>query len=284
MPLAYLRNTLGKNILIIEDNAQWLPGSDTFTDKLAKKPNELFDRSFENADMSIVSFGRGKPVNLLGGGALFLHNKMLSDFFKKATRLITDTVPALVGDHKSTTSIKYQLKARLFNLFCTPIFYGLATKLPFLSIGKTTFYPLINIEPMDNDQRLLLSSAVDSYMNFFPKAEQKLRQSLSQNKMATQTNNRLLRYPLLCRSKSERDLLIKKLNHAGIGASPFYDALLPDIEGVDTKLKQYSTISHAKVLSEKMLTLPIHQGISPECVNLMVVIIKNELQISDGVT
>ncbi|WP_334013450.1 DegT/DnrJ/EryC1/StrS family aminotransferase [Alteromonas sp. S167] len=284
MPLAYLRNRLGKNILIIEDNAQWLPSSNSRTEAPAKKPIELFDSSFENADMSIVSFGRGKPVNLLGGGALFLHNKALSDFFKQAIHYNINTVPSLVGDDEFTTSIKYQLNARLFNLLCTPIFYRLATKLPFLSVGKTAFHPLIKIEPMGDDQRLLLSSAVDRYLDFFPMAEHKLRRSLPQNKIAAQTNNRLLRYPLLCRSKSERDLLIKKLNRSGIGASPFYNALLTDIEGVDTKLKQYSTVSHAKVLSENMLTLPIHQGMSPACVDLMVMTIKNELQILESVT
>ncbi|WP_100643198.1 DegT/DnrJ/EryC1/StrS family aminotransferase [Alteromonas facilis] len=282
MPINALRNTVGNELIIIEDNAQWLPSSTAKPVIENSGQTRFFDDSFEPIDMSIVSFGRGKPVNLLGGGALFLHNSSLTTVFES----LTDALGHVQIAKKASTdniSLKYRLKASLFNFLCSPLIYGAVARLPFLSIGETKFHPLMSIEALGNDQKQLLVSAIKAYLAHEPKAEVKLRKLKPDNKMAEQTHNRLLRYPLLCFSKTERDALIRKLSLAGIGASPFYNALLPEIDDVDSKVKRYAEIKHAKVLADKMLTLPVHPGISTNHVDVMISNLDNVLPTSMSV-
>ena len=145
--------------------------------------------------------------------------------------------------------------------------YGLVSKLPYLSLGQTVFHPLNGIERLDSDREGMITSAISAYRDLPTDKEARLRKAIPQKGLLVGCNNRLLRYPVICISKAARDSLFNKLIDAGIGASKFYDSLLMEIEGVDSKVKMYTKIENAKIFSEQLITLPLHAGMSDQYVD-----------------
>ena len=78
-----------KDILLIEDNAQWFP--------------ELNNSDHLTGDFICLSFGRGKPVSLLGGGCLLV----------KETILQNDPIEDLIK-----TIVHQNNDSKFFGFFC----------------------------------------------------------------------------------------------------------------------------------------------------------------------
>lgn len=252
LPLADIRAQLPAKCLVIEDNAQWFPDvimSDIVDS--AKKAFDYTDTNLKHADMSIVSFGRGKPVNLLGGGAAFLHNTELQRHFDSIAIGPADKVPV----HK------FEIKAHGFNALLHPSLYGGLTKLP-LGLGETVYHALEDIKAMDETRQQRVRRAIVCYRVLSTYAEDRLRKCFPGNPLLINVKERLLRYPLLFTDKASRDSACKVLADSGLGASTFYNAVLPDIAGLPPETEVRGEIQHATVFAERMLTLPVHPGVS----------------------
>ena len=117
----------GSAIVLIEDSAQAFPDTERGT--------------FWQGDLVVVSFGRGKPVTLLGGGAVLYRDSRYAEF------LPDDEIHGVVP---SGHPLALRLQAMLYNLLLSPRLYWIPQALPFLHLGETRYHPLERILPMDD--------------------------------------------------------------------------------------------------------------------------------------
>jgi len=235
------------DVVLIEDSAQYFPGKDEQIDL--------------QGDLVVFSFGRGKPVSLLGGGAVLAKETSLFDLLPKA-----QIKPATLSQRFSVG-----LKARLYNAMISPFLYWLPQALPFLHLGETRYHILPDIEAMDQVRADLLASNISCYqadarakgrcekistiLNSFDKVI-----DLPQV-CAMKRNRRLLRYPVLVVA-AERDQIYGKLHQAGLGVSIMYPASLPEINGLNHIFDKDHNFPNAQSFASRLITLPVHSSVS----------------------
>ncbi|RLA21594.1 MAG: hypothetical protein DRQ62_09345, partial [Gammaproteobacteria bacterium] len=130
---AQLREQAEKNnVVLIEDSAQYFPGGEEQQDW--------------QGDLIVFSFGRGKPVSLLGGGAVLANAEPLLELLPQPKKSITTFRQRLT----------YNLKVKLYNAIILPSLYWLPQSLPFLHLGETRYHTLQAIEVMDQQYMDLL--------------------------------------------------------------------------------------------------------------------------------
>lgn len=241
-------------IALVEDDAQWfpepLPGADL------------------RGDAVCLSFGRGKPVSLLGGGMLLLREAFLqTDALATLARAIA--APSVDG--------RLMLKARLYNLLLSPYLYPAINRNPLFKLGRTVFKPLAAARGLDARRQQLLRANIHDYLARPQRAAEQLRAGLSREKnlplLLASRGARLLRYPVLCRDAAERDALLGRLQRAGLGATALYQRHMPEVEGVGDQVEVRVALDGAREFAGRLLTLPVHAGVMARDVGKMLEII-----------
>ena len=248
--LAQLRKILAAypSALLIEDDAQWFP--------------EPFPAATLHGDMVCLSFGRGKPVSLLGGGVLLIANTLeLPD--------ISDVVQAA-----EEAGSAFPAKALIYNALLSPWLYGPVSKLPFLQVGVTKLKTLSAIRAMDARRKKLLAANIQAYLSRSQRCADAIAAELPAvvvdlTTCARERAGRWLRYPILLPNREIRDAALQKLQCAGLGATALYQAVLPDIEGVAVHVVVSGTLVGAKQFAGRLLTLPVHDGVTATDVKRM---------------
>ena len=230
------------DLTLIEDLAQWFPEPDT---------------SSVQGDVAIVSFGRGKPVSVLGGGALLVKN---SNDVAHAIQVSSPTKASL------TDNIKYAIKTSIYNTLISPLWYWLPNKLPFLKLGETHFDPLTEVNGISGAASRLLNRNKALY--FSRKKEQESLSKILMNTLQgfvnlpveTDTLNasRLLRYPILLKSLEDKQRLLEQLKHLGV--SPLYPKPLFEFSELEGRLKLISQYPNSKDFCNRLLTFPVYEG------------------------
>ncbi len=226
---------------LIEDNAQWFPA--------AASEVEF------NADYVTFSFGRGKPMSLLGGGLLC------------AKRPVVASAVARI-EKSAQPSRLLPLKIAAYNLLLKPQLYQLLNRNPLLRLGETRYVPLDYIAQFDSYRRALVTANFilhsarnnDLSQSFDSVVLAGGLQQLDQNCAARQMP--LLRYPLLCPDEKMRDQLLAQLSSAGLGASPMYAAAIDQIAGVDNLITVPEPLHNARHFAQRFMTLPVHRQVS----------------------
>ena len=239
--LRTLISDLNLRARVIEDNAQWFPA-------------EIGSMQFKS-DYVTFSFGRGKPMSLLGGGLLWAKEPVAAN----AAAHIESSV------HSSFT---LKLKIAAYNLLLKPQFYRLLNRNPWLRLGETRYVPLEKIEALDAYRRTLLSVNFTRYSNRENRLSQLINKTVIDCGVQTLSDHcasrqkRLLRYPLLCPESDIRDRLLAQLNIAGLGASPMYAAAIDQIAGVDGLVIVPHALVNAKNFAGRFMTLPVHEQVT----------------------
>lgn len=248
-------------LVFIEDSAQLFPGRE--------------QEPIWKGDMVVLSFGRGKPVSLLGGGAVLTAAETLHRQLPR---------PGPRG-HSAAQRRRFRLYARLYNLLRKPRLFWLPSALPWLGLGATQYQPLDEITAMDPERERLLPGSVAAYRRRCDAAQEQLAAGLARLPRGSGILDlaqacggehvpRLLRYPLLCRGRGQRDTLLGRLDAEGLGASAMYPAALPDIPGVDTAwLSGDAALPQARAFASRVLTLPVHGDVPPRRVDRMLELI-----------
>lgn len=255
--LAELRDLLQQwpRVALVEDDAQWFP-------------EPLADAALEG-DAVCLSFGRGKPVSLLGGGALLLRE---------------DRFPAAVGAALADSigpappASLFALKVHLYNMLSQPSLYAVIDRNPLLRLGQTVFKPLLAATALDERRQQLLRANIERYLARPRAAAQWLHAGLPREKdlpaQLVARSARLLRYPLLCSDLRERDELLGRLREAGLGATALYQRIMPEVEGVNDQVEARVALTGARAFADRLLTLPVHAGVSEADVARMLAIIQ----------
>jgi len=251
---------VGREIALIEDNAQWFP------------EEYLFEIERSPADFILTSFGRGKPVNLLGGGLL------LSKTIFTAQLKVMQAEYSLSAPKKcnAVVALGFRLKSILFNAFLTPTGYGILSRLPFLDIGATKYHSLSAITSMDEVRRRFLPLNLRQRIEQDRSIEAYYHNVLDEGGVhslpvsLSERCGRLLRYPVLVDTELTRKYLIE----SKLGASPFYGKPLITIDGISALAIGEPNPTGARKFSERLLTFPVHSAVHQKHVDGLTKIIQ----------
>jgi dTDP-4-amino-4,6-dideoxygalactose transaminase len=226
---------------IIEDAAQSLPSW------FRGRPSAPL------ADARILSFGKGKPLSLLGGGALLLRSE------------VSDPI-GQVSKQKRKPGLR--LKIACYNQLLKPRLYYWLNHNPFFKPGQTHLNTLKEIYAMDSVQLALLPANLHRYLRRPRDVETLYRDQLSQTSLGlllqqgARKDSPLLRLPLLCSNSSVRDRLLSNLNTRGLGASSMYKRELVAINNVAAVCKYTDNMANAAQFAQRLITLPLHAGVT----------------------
>lgn len=239
-----------RDVLLIEDSAQCFPPD------CAREPV---------ADCAVLSFGRGKPINLMGGGALLVRG----DYRASATeKLFALPVKPLHIDWK------WAARRYLFNFLLGRFGYGLLRRVPFLGLGSTVYKPLASISRLtlpdglveagirgaEKRPRVALNYVRE--LEFLERSGWKPFMNKEVSKEA-RTGQVTLRYGILAPDRGTRDRAIAALAGKGIDANAFYERSLPAIEGVPGDLVgSVGDYPNAALFADRLITLPSHEDVT----------------------
>ncbi|MDC0661936.1 DegT/DnrJ/EryC1/StrS family aminotransferase [Marinobacter sp. SS21] len=237
-------------IALIEDAAQMFPPASS---------HDPF------ADFVVLSFGRGKPVNLLGGGALLI---------RRAKGMGSILPPPGLAQIKHPLGLAWHVKRWLFNVLLSRWCYGVLSRIPAFGVGLTRFQPLTRIEQWCLKPEIL-NAGLNRYwsQNLLHRRYDAEFQvlvakgwALLQPEFGAVPEGDVyprLRYALLAPNQSLRDRVLKALNNNGIGANALYEKPLTAIDGVApllrTPLVHYPS---AQKFADRLITLPTHEDVS----------------------
>ncbi|HCS64608.1 MAG TPA: hypothetical protein DIW64_11315 [Cellvibrio sp.] len=242
--LAELRGliaSLGLRTRLIEDNAQWFP---------TQKNEAIFE-----SDYVVFSFGRGKPLSLLGGGLLL------------AAAPLSSHVQQQIAPSPSVSAL-LPLKIRAYNWLLQPQLYLLLNRNPLLHLGQTKYVALEKIAALDHFRVSLLSENFHRYTKRSTDIVDVYTAAVAVNglqRMASLESaraRRLLRYPLLCASAAGRDKLLARLQKEGLGATPMYPAAIDAISGVEGRVSVPAALDNARHFAQCFISLPTHAGVT----------------------
>ena len=248
-----------KELVLIEDSAQYFPG----------------DRAEQDwqGDLTVLSFGRGKPVSLLGGGAVLCNNPAMAE-------LLPDFQHSSVS---AKERVLYKLKARLYNAMISPTLYWLPQALPFLHLGETRYHTLPEIKAMDKQRFGLLATNIRCYQgdNNADYRTEMISLMLERHKAVVNLpricnaplNRRLLRYPILL-DAADRNRIYQNLKRAGLGASLMYPTSLPKVAGLNGLLDDKQRLPNAEAFASQLITLPTHSQMNEKDIDKIDAILK----------
>lgn len=229
------------SIPIIQDSAQYLP----------REPHDWIGKYI------VLSFGRGKPLNLLHGGALVL--------------------PTGEGSPPSAHPAPYTTRERLlssrtaaaaFNTLTWPAIYRLLSALPGTGLGEVIYKPLINPERLSERFEGRVASAFEGYRQT-PSYRRDIWTTALEEWSAFEIlplehptlphQSEPLRLPLLAPNQAARDQLVDSLNRAGLGASRFYGNALTEVSAIPELVKLQGPFPNARKMADRLFTLPTHK-------------------------
>ena len=239
-----IRGTIaGTGIVLIQDSAQALP-----------PPTD----AHWLGDYVVLSFGRGKPVSLLHGGATLVREDGLARALPLPSR------QAAAGPGR----LRMASRAKLYNLLSSAWLYWLPAGLPFLGLGETRYRPLTSIESADP---LLMEWLPVNVRAHWRRGDE--RQRAIHDMLTESADNRivdlpwacagdapaflLLRYPILVSDPVVRRRLFRCLGRCGLGASMMYPSALPGVPGMG-RLFEGVSCPQADAFARKIVTLPVH--------------------------
>ena len=241
------------DVLLIEDNAQWYP-------EPARMPALA-------GDLVCLSFGRGKPVSLLGGGALLIRTSQNTD------------IPAIQPAPEAGAALA--IKAQVFNAVLNRRLYALVNRNPLFELGKTVFKPLEYIQALDTRRSCALSAAAARHVRLSRWTENAWARVFAELSLPERLSvdpercGRLLRYPILCRDRAQRDRLWQALDAEGLGVSAMYRVALPEVSGVAGKFRLAGDCVNARDFADRLLTLPVHEGVTHSDIDRTIAVIDN---------
>ena len=234
-----------KRITLIQDSAQYLPRI-----------------SIEwPGDYVILSFGRGKPMNLLYGGALIAPGSgdthpHQSPHYSARDRLLASRAAAIA-----------------FNVLTRPHAYRLVSALPGTGLGDVIYRPLHDEAPLPERACERVGAAFELY-----RARRSYRRDIWAYAIdewstlgieelscpGSPPQNEPLRLALLAPDRTARDILVDALNRYHLGASRFYGADLTRIAGIPELVRSQGPFPHASALADRFFTLPTHDLVSTD--------------------
>lgn len=236
---------------LIEDRAQSFPNGDA---ALA-------------GDAVVLSFGRGKPVNLLGGGAILLRNESIREVDEElmapfAASTLKRLRPGI------TERVALRMRATAFNFLARPIPYGLVSRIPGIGLGTTRYQPLPAVKGLDGVRLACLGVNVANWLGHERWRERAWEEALGRiggiqllPLRLRKRLERLLRYPILLPNRESCEAMRRSMVVRRLGASQFYGRPLPQIKDVPKVVAKQGPFPGAQAFAERLMVLPLHDEV-----------------------
>ncbi len=247
--------------VLIEDRAQSFPPTRD-------------DVSALGGDLVVLSFGRGKPVSLLGGGAVLARSTELFEL-----------LPAAVAESPAFGLARFRMCTAAYNALRRPRLYWMLDVVPFVGLGATVFKALGKLEPPPASIDYL-GANIERYRacgDTAPTLRAALPDLLRGRAIdlpaacSLRAGGRLLRYPILldCEVCSRAHAAMRR---AGLGSSRLYQRTLPAIGGIPDDIARQGGFPNAERFAESLLTLPTHNEVRARDIDRMIAILRSELE------
>lgn len=224
------------------------------------------------ADVTVVSFGRGKPVTLGSGGGVMPNERHSASL---------PCAPTAVEGSK----VSFRLKAALLGLALRPRMFWWVDRLPWLNIGVTRYSPLSRVDGMNVHAARLVGPNVAHYLKSGSWTVERARElfaawrprhfKMPAGMAETAGKSRLLRLPLLADSQVVRDRAVKKLRKAGFAGTAMYGSPLWTFAGLESLRDFESDCPNATSFAGRLLTLPVHNGVGEAAMISMLKILRS---------
>lgn len=227
-------------------------------DRIVVDNAQLFDPASGGASAyTIFSFGRGKPLNLLGGGALVAETPIEENDCSEQCNQLFDSL------------IASRASAFLFNMTTRPVIFGPLSKIAPLRLGTTKYNALKSLRLRSPQFLCRLSPAVADYLRAPGYNIERWNSVLVPWKSfgieplraadeSTVLSKERIRLALLAPNRLLRDRLVQALNASGLGATKMYQRPLPEIAGVPLSVSRQAGFANASDLADRLFTLPSH--------------------------
>lgn len=237
--LQRLIDQTGSQAVLIEDNAQWLPAISTDVPLRSR--------------YTTFSFGRGKPMSLLGGGLLV------------SQLPLQQQVAAKIGVAPSPDRFKTFLKIVAYNTLLYPHLYFWINRNPLLRLGVTEYVSLSCIGAMDSVRLSLVDANYQCFSGRVNGLVDEYKNNTAHLQRLGAINSprakNLLRFPLLCSNEDIKLILLRELRANGLGASAMYPSEIDHISGVGGLVNVPSPLRNAQSFASRFMTLPLHSGV-----------------------
>lgn len=240
--------------LLIDDAAQALGAS------LHGCPVGGFGRA------GILSFGRGKNITALGGGAALVRDEAL--------RRAMDETADNFRREPPPPGVMSALKGLAMGAALSPSVYGLAETMPGVTVGRTVYEPQFSTAAMGKARAALAARVLerlDALNRRRGQMAEFLDRYLAQSKAIALPKPRSgavpawLRRPLLVLDPTQRTDLVVALQAAGIGATTMYPQPVHRIPGLEADLDlRGAPFDGAKRLAASLVVLPLVDGMKRE--------------------
>lgn len=249
-------------VLMIEDAAQ------AFGNSLPNSPENKLGLL---ADVGFFSFGRGKPISIMHGGMLATNSE---EIFGEAAR-----IHQRLNHRGNFANLKYGLTLASYSTFSNPYTYWIPQQIPSLHLGETLFEP-----DFPTSEGVTLAEVLTVHLLESLEREKEIREINSEWYSTNLRNDPevgavpspafpYLRYPLLAKDKNIRGRILDSLTSRGTGAALFYPTPLNELPGLKEILKDPTVYPNAKKLSESLITLPVHSGLTGNVRNKIISIV-----------
>ena len=238
-----------RRIPLIQDSAQFLP----------REPIGW------PGDYVVLSFGRGKPLNLLHGGALVApagngHGLTVRPVHYTARDFLLSTRAAAIA----------------FNLLTRPHLYRLCSMIPRTGLGNVVYTPLDETLLLPEHAWKQVGMAFRLYCQKPSYGREIWESAIEQwvgmaivalNCPGATPQMEPVRLALLAPDRAARDALVSSLARQGLGASSFYGTDLPGVSGIPDLIKRQGPFPRARALADRLFTLPTHGLVTQATVN-----------------
>ena len=234
-------------------------------------------------DLAVLSFGRGKPLSALHGGAVLVNVPDLVAPVHRAMQGYAAPLPAWFG-------IYYRLLLAAYAVLFHPRLFALPRALPWFRIGETVYLDNIPVRHMAKPGRRVLSALLTTREEIQRTRSRVARQYLARlaphahafalipgvDDIATGP----LRFPVVFKSIRHKAQCLRVLTELGLGASGSYPTPLDVQPGVPAYVAAQGPFLNAQAVAASVLTLPTHEYVQGRDIEVMTRVIGDA--VSDG--
>lgn len=242
-----------KGAYLVEDAAQAF--GNTFPDNPDVKLGLAGDAGF-------YSFGRGKPLNIMHGGLLAVKSEEVYGEAKKIYEGLNGC--------SAYQTINYCFSLGTYALFSNPYLYWLPKMIPFLDLGGTVFEPDFTtakgLKPASSLAAVMLDKIEEEkdIRRFNSKWYSDSLRGVCVSEGTAVCEYPYLRYPLLIHDLKKRAKILDKLVSMGTGSTGSYPTPLNELPILKNVLADYTKYENAKIMSESIITLPVHSRVTAD--------------------
>lgn len=256
----------GRSVPIVEDCAHTFPIEDEIT---------------SCADVVVLSFGRGKPFSVGRGGGLLPMSLTFSRWLGVFGSGVLDQ------RQRKPWMARWRTMASLGfrNMMLRPIPYGLVSRLPGFRTDRLVYGRTPALQQMDHDDLSRVPSNLDSLSERSLVKQRWYRRALAESKLpsyvdlpgvtGTPSAATLWRYPLLLRSRLERDRVLLALKSRGLGPSTLYGDAWADRNRSRQNPVPVHCYPNSMDFADRLIALPVHADVTESDIQEIVAVLED---------